>query len=1282
MIYLILDSDVWLNAIHESGKEKNFVANLEYWIEHNYVQIILPGVILKEWARNRDKKKERLVEDWHIFRKKAKKIFGTEITNETLTPEKLDLLSEEQLERIESIFNNHAIIIPITDEHRLKAVKLAEEKKAPFGSKNSIGDAYVFLAMVDYISRQGLKKCVFITNNYTDFSKKNISKEVHPDLEPEFTKLKIDYYTDVKYFLHKYKSELPTSKAIEEYKKLEELKKEDKKLTESFTNPLLLENLTGLRDSYIDNINHLDLILKEKNPTKQQVVFALGIINSDDSYKEYFFSKVKFGIWLEIFIRKSIYNPEYNPSPIKVKDGYQIPSWQPLPYLERLSNQIKQGEGLEFIDSILSIIKDASENPKDNYRTWYLLIKILSNIPNEKVLIEFLNFIPVWLDTIFDTSLQSSTLCENLLPKFLSEKPTDTDIEKAEIILKHLFALKIKENSSYDETKEQDKSYYSKVNLHFLKTALIDKDLISRVACFCSNNIIIFLSENLKKLYFDFPEGLNASLKSNDKEFNINVNVNGKNLVVSNNPHSVTITGFEQYDEKQTKSKLIEALKELNVIYPLTKENKSKIDVLVHYLFNGRGFMFSSTSVSKLDDIYHHAETEIEVFSLLFRDLLNKIMKYDVDRGIKLLEEFTFNNSYRHPFYQRIVLFVTSENWEIAESIFWKQINNSKNALFCNSDLYRELYELLKKNQNAIDSKGIEILNKIIENGYPESRNNKKIDFWRLRWYSALNETEPFKTKYNTLSLTLKKTSDYYEKDNKITIKKGDTSPLSIEDILQKSNKEIAEYIHSFKPKYSWDGPTIGGLSRIIDEAVKYKPSKFSEEIELYNDIYYIYIYHILNGFRDAWKNGKTFDWRKILLFCKKYILSPKFVSGELALENDTWGATQNWVISSIAELLTEGMRSDEHAFDLELLPLVKKIVKLLVSYLQPVEKAIQADTDFPTYTLNSSAGKVLMALLDYSLRRARNLEQINESSKWENDIIEIFEQTFDKGIIDGYILTGWHFEQFYFLNKKWILNKVKYNHALEEKEWKAFFGSFTFGNPPFNKEIYQLFYPYYQTAIQGKIKFKGFYSNGIIRHIVAFYFWGFEDLEKEGLLIKFINQSPPSSILELVNFIWRQEKYQENLTLKEKEKFEKIILELWTFLCHKYQNTQNKEERKILARLSSFLVYVPELNQTYTSLILKSNFSIREHFYFGKLLENLIRLKTTDNSYATAEYIGEILDSISFGSYISTIDQTNITNLVIYIYDNEHKQLGDKICNKMARKGYDFLIELHNKYK
>ena len=189
---------------------------------------------------------------------------------------------------------------------------------------------------------------------------------------------------------------------VAEYKKLKALKEEDKKLASAVLNPQTLDNLTGLRDSYIENINLLDLIFKTKNPTKEQVLFALGLVNSDESYKQYFFKKVDSSAWYKILKEQGVFNPENNPSPIQVKEGFQIPFWEPLIYLEKISNQIKAGNEIEFADEIISVIKNVSEKPKDNYRTWYLLTKILSNLPNEKISKEILGFIPVWLKGSFD----------------------------------------------------------------------------------------------------------------------------------------------------------------------------------------------------------------------------------------------------------------------------------------------------------------------------------------------------------------------------------------------------------------------------------------------------------------------------------------------------------------------------------------------------------------------------------------------------------------------------------------------------------------------------------------------------------------------------------------------------------------------------------------------------------------------------------------------------------------------------------------------------------------
>src|SRR5690606_38057053 len=101
------------------------------------------------------------------------------------------------------------------------------------------------------------------------------------------------------------------------------------------------------------------------------------------------------------------------------------------------------------------------------------------------------------------------------------------------------------------------------------------------------------------------------------------------------------------------------------------------------------------------------------------------------------------------------------------------------------------------------------------------------------------------------------------------------------------------------------------------------------------------------------------------------------------------------------------------------------------------------------------------------------------------------------------------------------------------------------------------------------------------------------------------------SSTVELVNFVWRQEGYLKSLSAGEVGKFEEIVFNLWNYLASKYENTKDEEEQKILAGLSDLLVFVPELNERYTGLVLKSSGLSDRHFHSHYLIENLIKLRT-----------------------------------------------------------------------
>lgn len=1293
MIYVTFDSCIWLNLLKESWEENNSIDAIEFWIEHEDISILLPEIILIEWENNRASKVKTLSSDWKNFYNRVKNVFGTEILTEQNTPENIKELVNNQLSRVESIFKNNSIKIPITDEIRVKATHIAFAKEKPFGTKNSMGDALIYLAMSEYIEKHELQNCVFVTDNYTDYSLSDKEKQnVHTDLKT-FKSLNIEYFCGLNSFMRQYTGHLSD---FTEHKKIKALKDENLKLASTVLNPQSIDNLTGLRDSYIENINILELILNNKTPTKEQVLFILGLIDSNNNYRQYFFKRVEHGLWFNILKQRGYFNPENIPSQIQVKDGIQTPFWEPLFYLEKLSNQIKDGKELELIDEIVGIIKNISENPKDNYRTWYIFANIFNNLPNNKISKSLLNYIPVWFKNSISTTALSSEICGKLLPKFLSQAPINDDIEKAEIILKHLFSIEKTNSSQNEEMVINREIYYSKVYLHFLKDIIIDKKLVTRIASFCSNDIVIFIADNLKKIFFDFPNGINITFHSIEEEFKIHVDINNKDLTISliekGNPDNVinssTFLNFEDFNEEKSRDKIIEILKDFNIEFVSNRDNEFNMKIFTNSLINGSDFLFIDNSVSNLNDRYLHGEKIYDVFALIFRDLLNEKIRINPKKGVQLLRHFTFNNKYRNPFYSKVTLFVIRENWEVSKSIFWELVkDDGKYQIFSNISFQKDLYELLNKNQLLLTNKELTSLQNIIHKG-PQDREIEKesldINYWTQRWNSALRNVEPFKTCYNEqLKSSEKLTNEYYEHLGEVEFKSGRNSPFSVEEILQNSNEGVAMFILNFKPKDRWEEPSIEGLSSALGEAIEREPHRFADEINLFKDVYYIYAYHIINGFKVAWKNKRTFNWFSLLSFCKNYIESDKFHKGQLGLENDGWGATSDWVLGSIGNLLTEGMQTDNNAFDLDLLPLAKEIIEILIANLTNNEEEIrQSFSDYPTYTLNSTSGKTLRSLLDYSLRRARNLKSDDYSPRWEEDIKNLFEISFKNEVIDSYIQLGLYFKEYYYLDKVWFIKKVDEIYTLDDKKWLPFIGGMSFVNPLINYDLYKLFYPHYERAIKMKVELQNSSELGIIRHITAFFFWGFEDLKNEGLLKLFLEHAKSTTILELINFIWLQEDYYKSLDTSGARNFEEIIYDLWNFLTSKYENTEDENEKKILIELSNFLVFTPQLNEFYTSLVLISCKNSGSHFDTHYLIENLVNLKTKGNPLETAIYLGQILISIPCPDFLSSIENTHIIDLVTFLYENDQKEIALDFCNKLSKHGHEFLIGVHNKLK
>ena len=990
--------------------------------------------------------------------------------------------------------------------------------------------------------------------------------------------------------------------------------------------------------------------------------------------------------WFKFLKTEGFFNPENNPEPIRKNDRWEVPLWEILVYLEKLSLQIKQGKKIELVDELLDIIMNVSAAPKDNYRTWYIFIKILSNIPNKKIPKEILHFIPVWLSGKFDTTVQSSELCDKLLPKFLNEAPTSEDIEKAEIMLFHLFQVEKIKSTNDDVWKDDGSGYRSKVDLYFLADKFEKRNITTSVVQHCSSSFILELGRTIKFLLLDYPNGINSFVRDNDKEYEVKIQINNEDLQVfskAKNSESysepTTLPNWEKKSNKGLRNELITILKQQGINYTPTEENDDTARRLNFALNTDISSAFGFKSIKKLDEHHSRRDTVLDVFALIFRNLLDEKAKQNPTECLTILNTICFNWKFQLPFFKRITLFVIGENWDATKTMFWELVqDNDPLHLFSLHKYRKELYDLLNNAQHSLNKEEIKITKTILEKGQQaeiEEHLEKQKEYWQLGWYSALKDAESFKGNYRLLSKELNITNEHYESQDEIKVMNGSISPISSNELLNKSNQEIVEYIKSFSPQRSFGKPSISGLADVFGSAIEAEPEKFSSELELYQDIPYLYSYHLFRAFGDTWKKQQTIDWKKILPFCLSTLKSPAFENNELVLKGDDWNGNKDLVSGAISNLLTDGLQNNEHSIDIDLLPIVKEIITILITNLKRVDDFKSKNIDYPTYSLNSIAGKSLRALFDYSLHRARNLFKNEDSNKWEKDIKTLFIESMKKGIVDAFIIEGMYFQQFFFLDKEWITEEVKRHYKSDDREWNAFMGGIIFSKPPFNKELYSVFYPHYERLIDNNIQFNDFSNNGLKHHLTAFYFWRYESLSSEGLIYMFINKASVQEVGELIRYISQQKKYYQSLSELEKQEFHELIIELWTYLTNKYENSTNEEEQNNLAALSNWIVFVVELNNNYTNLILKSCKYIHQDYSTHRLLESLSVLKTKGNPIIAAKSIAEILSSLNFNVYMRDSDQEILKELVSFLFTNGQKKNATDLCNTMAAVHNQFFL-------
>lgn len=178
----------------------------------------------------------------------------------------------------------------------------------------------------------------------------------------------------------------------------------------------------------LDLQSHLDRCIA--SPTEVNREDALRLVSKRPELASYFVNALKDTAWFSDLDSAGFFNVEHNPK-VKVVEGergtmYQAEGWPALRYLEQIAASAKGDQAVRIAEIVRAVSSDAQQRELDNWRTWWSLATILSQLPLDVVWDLDVDMIRSWLAGQFESNMVGQELGEKLLPRLLdSPKPAN-----------------------------------------------------------------------------------------------------------------------------------------------------------------------------------------------------------------------------------------------------------------------------------------------------------------------------------------------------------------------------------------------------------------------------------------------------------------------------------------------------------------------------------------------------------------------------------------------------------------------------------------------------------------------------------------------------------------------------------------------------------------------------------------------------------------------------------------------------------------------------------------
>lgn len=619
-----------------------------------------------------------------------------------------------------------------------------------------------------------------------------------------------------------------------------------------------------------------------------------------------------------------------------------------------------------------------------------------------------------------------------------------------------------------------------------------------------------------------------------------------------------------------------------------------------------------------------------------------------------------------HSIFKRIAIHTVNYHYNALNDLFWKW-SEDINPL-SSFRVKHEIYELLKDNCSSFNEDEI---NKIVEwietNDYyvsdrAKSNPNKikrTIAYQKLEWLSAFKNLD--NEKINGLFTKYKKICPTEHEHPGMDSWVGElewVKPKKPEKICKKSNPDIAKDLNE---KYKKDKKISLVDEDFYDDfsaCVFDNPTKFSKDLEPFLEIPKKYQHDLLSGLLKALRSKKEFAWEEII----EFILS--IIKNDLLWIKDDKSQFnyEEWIISTIADIINEKTRNDDNPFNKDLLPNICEILFILA---EKTDSELNDMGDIITSVLNSPIGKIFTSMINFSLSYARLYKDKDNENRWIEPIKLYLEKRLENPSIELSVVMGEHLPFIFYLDKKWAEENI--NLILADENWEYAFEGYLCYPTNIYENIYSLLKQlnHYSRAIKTPFGDTDAVER-LVYHICTAYVYDIESLEyPDSLISELIYNGNIRQLSEIIRFflIQKDKKYEIRPKIKP----------LWNVMFKLTSRDPTKYE-EVISDLANWITFFDDIDEELFRYLM---FSVK---YYKNTLFIIDDLAKYVEKYP--EEIGEIyIELIKHSDSIYYKNET-IKDIINTLYEKNEKENADFICNFYGENGFYFLRELYDRYR